>query len=135
MAGDSTLDGHLGEGTEISGTLRFEGAVRIDGRFKGDIVSPATLILGPSAQVEADLDVGELVVRGHLKGTVKARERVTIHATGIVDATLHTARLAIETGGTYRGRCDMPERRPAGARPKASSATAQAPAPAAEARL
>lgn len=125
MAGDNTLDGHLGEGTEISGTLRFEGAVRIDGRFKGDIVSPATLILGPSAQVEADLDVGELVVRGHLKGVVKARERVTIHSTGVVEATLHTASLAVEAGAMYRGRCEMPDRRPA-ARPAAPRTSSQA---------
>ena len=46
------LDGHLGEGIEIKGTLRFEGSVRIDGKFVGKVVSPATLIVGPNAGLE-----------------------------------------------------------------------------------
>ncbi len=115
MATNANLDGHLGEGTEIKGTLRFEGSVRIDGKFNGTIVSPATLILGPAAEVDGDVKVGELAVHGSLRGQVHASSRVTIHSSGKVEAEIKTRRFVVESGAYYRGRCDMdrePEARP-----------------------
>lgn len=107
MAATSTLDGHLGEGTEVRGTLRFEGSVRIDGTFSGRVVSPATLILGPKANVEGELQVGKLAVHGKLRGKVKAAEQITIHEQGRVEADLETSRLVIESGAHFNGNCDM----------------------------
>ena len=119
------LDGHLSEGTEVTGTLRFEGSVRIDGKFDGKILSPATLILGPRARVDGEVQVGELAVHGQLRGQVRALERVTIHGTGRVEAELHTARLVIEEGAFYQGRCDMESEKP----PQKSQAPSPAVAP------
>lgn len=126
------LDGHLGEGTEIKGTLRFEGSVRIDGKFQGTIVSPATLILGPSAVVDAELKVGELAVHGALRGQVQAASKVTIHSSGKVEAEIKTRRFVVEPGAFYRGRCDMEppaESRPRGDSPSAAAPKADAPDP------
>lgn len=107
MNATGNLDGHLGEGTEVTGTLRFEGSVRIDGKFSGKIFSPATLILGPTAAVDGELQVAQLAVHGRLKGTIQARDRVTIHASGVVEAELKTRRLVIEQGAFFQGRCEM----------------------------
>lgn len=107
MDGRGNLDGHLGEGTEIKGTLQFEGSVRIDGKFTGKIVSPATLILGPKAEVDGEVHVGELAVHGALRGQVIAGDRITIHGSGRVEADLRTKRLIIEQGAFFQGRCDM----------------------------
>ncbi len=107
MNGSSNLDGHLGEGMEVKGTLRFEGSVRIDGKFNGKIVSPAALILGPKAQVDGELDVCQLAVHGSLKGSVKASDRITIHGSGKVEADLDTDKLVIEPGAFFQGRCEM----------------------------
>ena len=57
---DGGLDGHLAEGTHISGTLKFKGSVQIDGRFEGNVNSRGKLILGATAQVDAEIVVGEL---------------------------------------------------------------------------
>ena len=45
------LDGRLAEGTHMNGTLEFERAVQIDGRFEGSVKSPGKLILGATADV------------------------------------------------------------------------------------
>ena len=124
MDARGNMDGHLGEGIEVEGTLRFEGSVRIDGRFKGKIISPATLILGPNAKVDGELQVGAVEVHGGLQGQVVASERVTIHSSGKVEADLKTKRLVIEQGAFFQGRCDM--QRPTPAEP----AKAAPPAPA-----
>ena len=65
-------------------------------------------------------------MHGQLRGQVRALERVTIHGTGRVEAELHTARLVIEEGAFYQGRCDMEREKPP------QKAPAPAPAAAAE---
>lgn len=128
MDGRGNLDGHLGEGTEVKGTLQFEGSVRIDGKFSGKIVSPATLILGPKAVVDGEVHVGDIAVHGLLRGQVIAGDRITIHGSGRVEADLHTKRLIIEQGAFFQGRCDM-EAPPAREGKPKTPPTAAAPAP------
>ncbi|MFQ5743393.1 MAG: polymer-forming cytoskeletal protein [Acidobacteriota bacterium] len=103
------LDGHLAEGTRISGTLKFDQSVRIDGEFEGKVESAGRLILGPSAKVDAEVAVGELEVRGHLSGQVHASRRMLIRDGGVVEANIKAGRLSIETGAIFRGHCEMPE--------------------------
>jgi len=106
---DNGLDGRLAEGTHINGTLKFKRAVQIDGRFEGNVKSSGKLILGAAAQVDAEIDVGELEVQGTLRGTVNAKERMLIRDGGVVEADIVTGRLAIETGAIFRGHCEMPD--------------------------
>jgi cytoskeletal protein CcmA (bactofilin family) len=121
--GGSELDGLLAQGTQVTGTLRFEKAVKIDGQFEGKVESSGKLILGPTAKVDAELSVGELEVEGVLRGEVKAAQRILIRDGGVVEANIVTSRLAIETGAIFRGHCEMPEQKqlpssPPGDKPK-----------------
>ena len=105
---DGGLDGRLAEGTHMNGTLKFERAVQIDGRFEGTVKSPGKLILGPTARVDADVAVGELEVQGTLRGKVEAKDRLLIRDGGVVEANIVTGKLAIESGAIFRGNCEMP---------------------------
>lgn len=105
----SGLDGRLAEGTRMNGTLEFKNAVQIDGRFEGNVKSPGKLILGPTAEVDAEITVGELEVQGKLRGKVQAKNRLMIRSGGSVDGNIVTASLAIENGAIFRGSCDMPK--------------------------
>jgi cytoskeletal protein CcmA (bactofilin family) len=121
--GGSELDGLLAQGTQVTGTLRFEKAVKIDGQFEGKVESSGKLILGATAKVDAELSVGELEVEGVLRGEVKAAQRILIRDGGVVEANIVTSRLAIETGAIFRGHCEMPEQKklpssPPGDKPK-----------------
>ena len=107
----SNLDGLLANGTHVTGTLRFEKAVKIDGQFEGKVESAGKLILGATAKVDAELEVGELEVEGVLRGEVKAAQRILIRDGGIVEANIVTAKLAIESGAIFRGHCEMPEQK------------------------
>ena len=82
-------------------------AFRIDGRFEGVIPSGSELILGDTAEVDADIRVERLSINGILRGTVRASERVEIHPRARVQAELHTPVLRIEEGAFFQGSCDM----------------------------
>lgn len=123
---DGGLDGRLAEGTHVNGTLEFKRVLRIDGRFEGNVKSPGKLILGPTAQVDAEIAVGELEVQGNLRGKVQAKDRLLIREGGVVEASIVTGKLAIESGAIFRGSCEMPEQEPL-PEPKAEAKPATRP--------
>ncbi|HEY7573682.1 MAG TPA: polymer-forming cytoskeletal protein [Thermoanaerobaculia bacterium] len=103
----ATLNGFLDKGSHFQGDLEFEETFRIDGKFEGKIRSGAELILGDSAEVSGQIEVGRLSVNGALKGTVRARERIELHARARVEADLTTPVLKIEEGARFEGSCKM----------------------------
>jgi cytoskeletal protein CcmA (bactofilin family) len=103
----ATLNGFLDKGSHLKGELSFEETFRIDGKFEGSIPSGSELILGDSAEVDAEIHVERLSINGSLKGTVRASERIEIHPRARVTAELHTPVLRIEEGAFFQGSCDM----------------------------
>ena len=47
------LTAFIDQGSEFEGKLSFKDTVRIDGRFRGEISSENTLIVGESGEIEA----------------------------------------------------------------------------------
>lgn len=97
----------LGKGSEFSGKLSFEGAVRIDGRFSGEITADGLLVVGAEAEVTADLTVRHLVIQGRVEGSCTAAELIELHAPARVKGKLVTPQLSIERGVRFDGTCDM----------------------------
>ncbi len=105
--GEGEINAFLGKGTEFSGKLTFEGAVRLDGKYSGEIFSAGILIIGETATVEADLNVDTLILSGELKGTVEAKSRVEIHAPGKFYGNINSPVLVIDEGVIFEGNCSM----------------------------
>jgi cytoskeletal protein CcmA (bactofilin family) len=102
------LDALLGPGTSFEGTLAFEGRVRLEGALRGKIVGRDVLVVGPSAEIAADLEVGTLILLGgKIEGKVVARELVELHAPGRMIGDIVTPRLFVDPGVTFEGRCTM----------------------------
>lgn len=118
----------LGRGAAFEGKLTFEGTVRIDGRFKGEVFSDDVLVIGEGAHVEAEIDIGEVIIQGTVVGNIKAKRSIEIHAPGRVKGDLHTPSLQVDKGVVFEGRSFMEA-----SLGNARAATAQpAPAPAAK---
>ena len=103
----ATLNGFLDQGSHFKGELSFEETFRIDGKFEGRIPAGSELILGDSAEVEAEIRVERVSINGTLKGSVRASERIEIHPRARVTADLHAPVLVIEEGAFFQGSCDM----------------------------
>ena len=114
----------LGRGATFEGKLTFEGTVRIDGRFKGEVFTDDTLVIGEGAHVEASLDVGEVIIQGTVVGNITAKRSIEIHAPGRVKGDLHCPTLQIDKGVIFEGRSFME----AATSNTASRPAAQAPA-------
>lgn len=97
----------LGEGTSFSGTLQFEGTVRLDGQIEGDISGGDLLIVGETAAIRADIRVGSLVVGGRVEGNIVAKKRVELLPTAQVSGTIKTSSLIVRDGAILNGSCEM----------------------------
>ena len=86
----------------------FEGATRIDGNFEGEIVGEGLLILGPEADIRAEVQVQSLIVLGgRVRGEIRAKDLVEVHAQAIVEADIHAPQLFMEQGARFEGKCSM----------------------------
>lgn len=110
VTGVNELTALLGEGSEFSGKLLFEGRIRIDGKFRGEIVSEDVLVIGQGADVDAKIEVGRLIVLGGtLRGDVRASRAVELHAPARVFGNICTPQLAIDRGVIFEGQSRVPE--------------------------
>jgi cytoskeletal protein CcmA (bactofilin family) len=106
MAKDE-INAFLGAGTSYEGKLHFEGSVRIDGDFQGEVSSEGTLIIGQGAKVTGVIQVGQLVLSGNLRGTIEAREKVVLHRTAHLVGHVSTPTLVMEEGSVLEGQVNM----------------------------
>ena len=97
----------LGRGSEFDGKLRFEGTVRIDGKFKGEIHSDGTLIVGEHAMLEGEVNVDSVIIAGEFRGNVRAKSRLELHAPAKMFGDLVTPILIIQEGVVFEGHCQM----------------------------
>ena len=104
------LTAFIDQGSEFEGKLAFKDTVRIDGRFRGEITSENTLIIGESGEIEATIHSKTVVISGTVMGNVHASQKVVLHKTARVDGDLETASLVVEEGAFVTGQIRMKAR-------------------------
>ncbi len=97
----------LGPEAAFDGRLTFQGAVRIDGKFSGEIVTEDVLVVGESAEVTAIVNVGSLILNGLIRGNVRAKKAVELHAPARLYGDIETPQLVIHSGVIFEGHCKM----------------------------
>lgn len=97
----------LGKGSEFEGKLQFEGTLRIEGVYSGEIISDSVLVVGEGAKVDAEIDIGTIIINGEVTGNVRAKQGVEIRGAGRLQGNIHTPSLYIEKGVTFDGTCKM----------------------------
>jgi cytoskeletal protein CcmA (bactofilin family) len=105
--GDASLNALLGRGSQFDGKLTFEGTVRIDGTFTGEISTNDMLIIGEGAKVTADITCGSVIVNGEVNGNIKASEMVELHKPAKVKGDVATPSFMVEKGVMFDGAAKM----------------------------
>ncbi len=106
-APSNDLNAFMGPGCIYEGKLTFEGRVRIDGRFTGEIFSTDTLEVGPQAEIEAEIDVSSVIIAGHVTGNINARGRCDLRAPGVIVGNICSPVVTMEEGVRFDGAMQM----------------------------
>jgi cytoskeletal protein CcmA (bactofilin family) len=92
----------VGNSIVFKGDIQGDGIVRIDGRVEGSVSSKQGIILGEKADVEGRLESDNIIIFGHIKGTIKSKELI-LKTTGSVHGDIVSEFLEVEMGGKYDG--------------------------------
>ena len=92
----------VGNDMIFKGDIHGDGIVRIDGKVEGNISSKQGIILGEKANVEGFLESDNIIIFGHIKGSVKSKELV-LKTTGSVQGDIVSDLLEVEMGSKYDG--------------------------------
>jgi cytoskeletal protein CcmA (bactofilin family) len=98
----------LGRGTHFEGKLFFEGRVRIDGSFRGEIRGEDVLVIGEGAVVVGEIHVATCIVTGgEVQASIRARDAIELYAPSRVTGALHAPAIFIDRGVQFDGSCKM----------------------------
>ncbi|MDX8404256.1 MAG: polymer-forming cytoskeletal protein [Mariprofundaceae bacterium] len=101
------IDTLIGAHSSFKGELAFEGAVRVDGRFEGNLRSTkdGTLIVSQGAEISGEVHVPNLILHGTIKGNVHASRNLKVGETGCINGDVEYRIITLAEGGTINGRC------------------------------
>ena len=97
-------------GATVSGTLRGEGVIQVEGTVEGEIDLTGAVIVAPSGLVRGPVTADVIRLAGRIEGTVNARERLLLQKTGSLEGDMTTPSLEVEAGGQLNGRSTMPSK-------------------------
>jgi cytoskeletal protein CcmA (bactofilin family) len=92
----------IGEDLTIIGTVISKGEIQVDGEIEGDIRC-GSLLLGDKAQVRGGVAAEDVVVRGHIVGSITGL-RITLQGQCHVEGDIVCQSLAIEQGAYFEGK-------------------------------
>jgi cytoskeletal protein CcmA (bactofilin family) len=101
----------IGRTISISGEVVSGEDITVEGRVNGHLmVRDAALTIGEQAQLQADIRGTRVVVRGQLKGSIVASERIELAASASVEGSLSANRVVLADGSLFNGGIDMDQR-------------------------
>src|SRR3989344_7889161 len=104
---DSAPETIVGATVKIEGDLVSEGDIKVEGMVSGKIKTSKNLYVGPAAKIEADIDVGNAVLAGQIKGEIKVRESFMLQETVRISGNITCSRLTMAEGAHFTGTCTM----------------------------
>ncbi|MDR2709542.1 MAG: polymer-forming cytoskeletal protein [Elusimicrobiota bacterium] len=93
----------VGVSAVITGELKTDKVVRIDGKFVGNIKASGVMI-GEEGEVTGDIDTIVFMTAGKLKGNVNATDSIEILPKAHVEGDIKTELLTIVEGAVFEGR-------------------------------
>lgn len=102
-----TVNTIIGQGTKLDGLLTSVSSIRIDGEFKGEIETQATLHIGKDGIIHGNVKAASLTIEGFIEGNIIAEEMVQMVKGSQVVGDITSPSIEIELGAHFDGRSTM----------------------------
>lgn len=107
IAKSGDLNTIVGKGSSLEGTLKVENSVRVDGRIKGHVATTDSLVIGKEGEIDGEIIAKNAIIGGRVRGKISATGKVVLEAKAFFQGEMKTARLVIDDGAVFDGRCSM----------------------------
>ncbi len=93
---------------KITGTIKFDGPMRIDGKVDGKIITDkGELVVGKTGTVKAAINTRSAIIEGRVAGKVTASDKVVLRQKAHLIGDLQTKTLVVEEGVVFVGGCNV----------------------------
>ena len=102
---DISINTIIGNGSAISGDVKINGFVRIDGDIDGNLETDGNVIIGENARIQGDLKAKSIIIGGIILGNIRAAESVKLLTTAVVIGDLISHKVQIDDKAVFHGHC------------------------------
>jgi cytoskeletal protein CcmA (bactofilin family) len=104
---DNTTINLISNGTDITGDIKSNGDIRIDGSLKGNLNTKGKVVIGPTGKISGEVTCKNSEVSGIVEGKIVVGQLLNLKASSRILGDIITAKLAIEPGARFTGNCNM----------------------------
>ncbi len=97
----------VGTSVKLKGNLKSDGDIIIDGIVTGELKTKGSVIIGPNANIIANIKAKDITVSGSVQGNIEATDRLDIMETGRVIGDISANILSISAGALFTGNSKM----------------------------
>lgn len=91
----------------VTGTLRGDGVVQIEGRVEGEVSLKGYVIVSATGVIKGPVEADVIRIAGSVEGNIIAHDHLRLEKTGSVLGDVTTVSFVIEDGGRLNGRTTM----------------------------
>lgn len=102
---DISINTLIGSGSAISGNVKINGFVRVDGDIDGNLEASGNVIIGENSRINGDVTAKSAVIGGIVIGNVYAPESLKLLASSAVIGDISTRKLQVENNVIIHGHC------------------------------
>lgn len=102
---DISINTFIGPGSAISGDIRGNGFVRIDGDIDGNFETSGSVIIGEKARIHGNVTAKVAIIGGIVLGDVSAHDSVKLLSTSTVIGDIATCHLQVDDKVIIHGHC------------------------------
>jgi len=97
----------IGADVTLTGNLKSESNIQINGKIKGKIQTKSDVTIGEGALVEGGIKANNTKVTGTVQGNIDTKEDLEVSPSGRVLGDIITKNLIIQKGGAIAGQIKM----------------------------
>ncbi|HZY25996.1 MAG TPA: polymer-forming cytoskeletal protein [Bacteroidales bacterium] len=99
----------ISTGTDITGDIKSNGDIRIDGSLTGNLNTKGKVVIGPTGKVKGEVICKNSEVAGIIEGKIIVGQLLNLKASSRITGDIITVKLSIEPGALFSGNCKMSE--------------------------
>ncbi len=89
--------------TFFVGNMKTDRSIRLDGDFKGDIITTGRIVIAKEARVEGNIKCASALILGQVRGNIVALESLTLKIPAHIKGNILTRKIYIESGVVIDG--------------------------------
>jgi len=99
----------ISQGTDITGDIKSNGDIRIDGSLTGNLNTKGKVVIGTTGRVNGEVICKNSEVSGVVEGKISVSQLLNLKASSRITGDIATSKLSIEPGARFTGNCKMIE--------------------------